>query len=63
MNDTDIQTIVNHLPTNWQAHINTILVVSLVLGRILHSVKNGGGLKSILASIWLGKTTPPKTNP
>ena len=57
--NSDIQSVLNGLPSKWQTHITTILVASMILGRVLHAVQNGGGLKTILASIWLGKTTQP----
>lgn len=40
-----------------------LIGVSLILGRIIQAIRNGGGLKSIAASIWLGTNTPkPKAD-
>lgn len=46
------------VPPKYSATITLCLVLSQVLGRALHSLRNGGGLRSILGSIWFGTNTP-----
>ena len=35
-----------------------LIGLSLIVGRIIQAIRNGGGLKSIVASVWLGTNTP-----
>lgn len=35
-----------------------LILASMILGRVLQAIRTGGGLKSILASIWLGTNQP-----
>lgn len=42
------------VPPKYQALIGA----SLIIGRVIQAIRNGGGLKNILASIWLGTNTP-----
>jgi len=54
--------IINQLtaivPPKYAALLTTLFVASQVLGRIVQAVRTGGGLKSILSSIWLGTNKP-----
>lgn len=51
------------VPPKYSATITLCLVLSQVLGRALHSLRNGGGLRSMLASIWFGTNTPKSPAP
>lgn len=60
---TDFVPGFNMLPSHWQTMIIQGFVISLIVGRIVQAVRNGGGLKNILASVWLGTNKPKdKTN-
>lgn len=39
-----------------------IISTSVLIGRAYHALANGGGIKGILSSIWLG-TNSPKVKP
>lgn len=58
--------IINQLtaivPPKYAALLTTLFVASQVLGRIVQAIRTGGGLRSILSSIWLG-TNKPKEQP
>ena len=55
--------ITSVVPPKYAALLTTAFVASQVLGRILQAIRTGGGLKSILASIWLGTNQPKQKNP
>jgi hypothetical protein len=46
------------IPPKYISLLTALFVASQVLGRIIQALRNGGGLKSLLASIWLGTNTP-----
>ena len=59
--DEILNQITSIIPPKYAALLTTLFVASQVLGRILQAIRTGGGLKSILASVWLG-TNAPKPN-
>lgn len=52
--DETLNAINGIIPPKYQFLIG----LSLILGRVIQAIRNGGGLKSIVASIWLGTNTP-----
>lgn len=50
------------LPQTWQQWTVAAFAISLIVGRVYKAIVNGGGLKSILASVWLGTNQPTKKN-
>lgn len=52
--DDIINSISSIIPPKYQFLIG----LSLILGRVIQAIRTGGGLKSILASIWLGTNHP-----
>ena len=44
--------------TDWQLNLTSLMVLSMVLGRVLASIRKGGGIKGIFAGIWGGTNTP-----
>lgn len=52
--DDIVNSISGIIPPKYQFLIGA----SLILGRIIQAIRNGGGLKSIIASVWLGTNTP-----
>jgi hypothetical protein len=52
--DETLNTINGIIPPKYQFLIG----LSLILGRVIQAIRNGGGLKSIIASVWLGTNTP-----
>jgi len=59
--DEILNQITSIIPPKYAALLTTLFVASQVFGRILQAIRTGGGLKSILASVWLG-TNAPKPN-
>ena len=57
--DETLNTINNIIPPKYQFLIG----LSLILGRVIQAIRNGGGLKSIIASVWLGTNTPKAKTP
>lgn len=51
------------VPPKYSATITLCLVLSQMLGRALHSIRNGGGLRSMLGSIWFGTNIPQPRPP
>ena len=49
---------INLLPESWRGPVLIIAVLSPYITRAAYSVMNGGGLKGIFTSIWLGTNTP-----
>lgn len=43
----------------WQLNLTTILLVTMILGRVLQRIRSGGGLRQIVSGIWLGDNSPP----
>ncbi len=48
----------NLLPHSWQGPVLLLVALHPYLTRAFYSLKNGGGVKGVVASIWLGTPTP-----
>jgi len=48
----------NALPESLRQWLIIALVISPYLTRAYYAVRNGGGIKGIFTSIWLGTNTP-----
>ena len=53
---------INLLPEKWRPYALALIALSPYLTRALYALRNGGGLKGVLTSIWLGTNTPKKQN-
>ncbi len=50
------------LPTQIQLHLLTLYIVAKAIGALYSSIRNGGGLKRIMTSFWLGENLPKAVN-
>ena len=48
------------LPDKWLPYITAAVVLAQVLGRVYHSLVNGGGLLGVWRGFLYGTNTPPK---
>lgn len=55
--------LVNLLPVAWQKWAVILAALSPLIGRAWFAFRNGGGIKGVLASIWVGTNTPAKPDP
>jgi hypothetical protein len=46
------------LPQSWQGPILIIAVLAPYLTRAYHALAQGGGIRGVMAAIWLGTNTP-----
>ena len=49
-------------PTQIQLHLLTLYIVAKAIGALYSSIRNGGGLKRIMTSFWLGENLPKPVN-
>jgi hypothetical protein len=54
--------IINLIPEKWRNHVMLVILISPYATRVIHSLKNGGGIKGALSAIWLGTNTPNKNS-
>ena len=55
--------IIKIIPDKWRGTFLVLAVISPYITRAYHAIAMGGGLRSMLASIWFGTNTPkPKSN-
>lgn len=56
-----MEEIVNQLngviPPKYLSLLTALFVGSQVVGRMLHAIRNGGGLRAILMGVWFGTNT------
>ena len=57
-NITELIPGINLLPPKWQGYVVLGLFISPYVTRALYALRNQGGLKGVLCSIWLGTNTP-----
>lgn len=50
------------IPAKYVTYITLFWLASQNLGRVIQSIRNGGGLKAILSGLWLGTNTPKTTS-
>jgi hypothetical protein len=55
--------LINNLNSIVPPKYQALIGASLIAGRIIQAIRNGGGLKGILSSIWLGTNTPKPKAP
>lgn len=55
--------LVNLLPAKWHISGPVLIGASLFVGRAIHALRNGGGLKGVISSIWYGTNTPKSPEP
>lgn len=60
MNPTDL---LPFIPEKYRALVLFIIAASPVIGRTIHALRTGGGIKGVLSSIWLGTNTPKPAEP
>ena len=49
--------IIHLIPEKWRGTALALIAISPYLTRAFHAVRNGGGLKGIINSIWFGTNT------
>ena len=55
--------LIKIIPEKWRGTFLVLAVISPYITRAYHAISTGGGLRSILSSIWFGTNTPkPKTD-
>ena len=55
---------INLLPEKWRGYAVAAFLLSPYVTRAAQALMNGGGLKGMLAGIWLGTNTPkPQPKP
>lgn len=54
----DLTSMLHLVPERYRPSASTAILVTMLLGRIAQSLRTGGGLKGMLASIWLGTSVP-----
>lgn len=52
--------LLNLIPAPYGKVALAVLAISPYVGRVYHSLINGGGLKGALSAIWLGTNVPKK---
>jgi len=52
--------IIHIIPEKYRGTALVLLAASPYITRAYHSVRNGGGLRGIINSIWFGTNTDPK---
>ncbi len=50
--------IAAHIPASTLSLFNTSVLIVFILGRVYHTVVNGGGIYGIYTALVYGKTTP-----
>lgn len=56
--DVALPTDLTGIPAQWQIYITWIVIAVKYLSEFYGSVRNGGGLRRIITSFWLGEQTP-----
>lgn len=56
--DDLIKPLINLVPDKWRSTLTILAVLSPYLTRGYHSLKNGGGLRGVVQSIWFGTNVP-----
>jgi hypothetical protein len=59
----EIDKLLAFIPEKYRSAVVLLVAASPYVTRALYSVMNGGGLKGIITSIWLGTNTPKPTAP
>lgn len=54
----DLNSILPFVPEQYRPNVSTAILVTMLAGRVIQSIRTGGGLKGMLASIWLGTSVP-----
>ena len=54
MNDDIFNQMSNLVPAKYK----DLFLLSMVIGRVIHALRNDTGLKGLFSSIWLGTNTP-----
>lgn len=60
---TDANPLINAVPPQWRSTVLIIVVASPYVSRALYALRNGGGIKGIVTSIWLGTNVPKQLTP
>lgn len=60
--DDILQPIINLIPAKWHTTAALILPITMVMGRVYHTITTGGGLRGIVNAVWFG-TNAPKNKP
>ena len=54
----DLRSLLHLVPEPYRPSASTAILATMLLGRVAQSLRTGGGLKGMLASIWLGTSVP-----
>ena len=54
------QETLNRPLSEWQLNLTSLVVLSIVLGRVITAIRDGGGIKGIAMSVWVGKSAKRK---
>lgn len=55
---SELEKLLVFLPEKWRPLVSALIVASPFVTRAMYAIINGGGLKGIFTSIWLGTNTP-----
>ena len=55
---SELEKLLTFLPEKYRPIASVLLVASPLITRAIYAVMQGGGIKGIVTSIWLGTNTP-----
>lgn len=62
--DSQVQSLFNSLPPNWEHYATSIVLILMILGRVATSAMTSGGIIPIFKSVFMGSVhTDPTVQP